>query len=195
MVFDHFQTPDNTYGTRSAEAHFFVSETHSPHIEWLEHTLIHTLADLLLFEQLAVLKGEEGIMLNRPGGQYKSGRSTLNEGLLLKIVRHVRDEAIIMGFEEQQENCNAATLNELGHTKRSKHQDNLRGKRTLGALICMWNNYELRIGTGEGLDNVLRQHIWNNQEDYLERIITFKYKPFGMKDVPRHPIFCGFRKD
>ncbi len=195
LVFDSFKNPENRYHHRLSFAHMKVESIASPHVEWLSHEKIWQLADLLRYEELAIEAGEEGVMLNAPEGYYKEGRSTYREGLLLKVVRHVRDEATVIGFEEGLENCNAATVDGNGLTKRSKHQANMRPNGRLGAFICKWRGHELRIGSGECLTHSLREHIWNHKSRYLNCILTFKFKPFGMKDVPRQPIFCGFRND
>ena len=172
------------------KSHFTGTE-----IKILTQHKCQTLADLECVEETAVAMGEEGVMIRSPYGTYKQGRSTYREGYLLKIVRHVRDEATIIGMVEQEENCNDAITQATGLTKRSSHQANKHGKNILGAFICDWKGHKLKIGTGEGLTHEMRRHIWLRPKDYIGKTITFKYKPFGMKDLPRAPIFVGFRNE
>lgn len=155
--------------------------------------------ELIAYEQECFDKGFEGIMLRTPSSPYKTGRSTLREAYLLKVKRFADSEAVVIGFEEQMENQNEATKDELGHTKRSSHKANMVGKGTLGKFLVIevgstpWAGRNFAIGTGEGLTNELRQTIWDNREEYLSKIVTYKYQVHGIKDLPRLPIWKGFR--
>lgn len=138
--------------------------------------------------------GAEGVMLRDPEGKYKQGRSTLKEGVLLKVKRFTDEEAIVVGFEEKMHNANEATTGELGQTKRSSHQDNMIPCNTLGALVVSSEKWgEFKIGTG--FDDDLRQEIWNNKEAVLGKLVKFKYFETGVKDKPRFPVFLGWRSE
>ena len=138
--------------------------------------------------------GAEGVMLRDPEGKYKQGRSTLKEGILLKVKRFTDEEAIVVGFEEKMHNANEATTGELGQTKRSSHQDNMIPCNTLGALVVSSEKWgEFKIGTG--FDDDLRQEIWNNKEAVLGKLVKFKYFEAGCKDKPRFPVFLGWRSE
>jgi len=52
---------------------------------------------------------------------------------------------------------------------------------------------EFRVGTGEGLTKELRKTIWDARDEYVGKIITYKYQPHGVKELPRFPVFKGFR--
>ena len=159
-------------------------------------TLVRTAAELLALFLKSEENGEEGICFRSPDSPYKQGRSTLREEYLIKLCRWVRFEARITGFEEQMLNTNSPDRNGLGMVDRSSSAAGLVGKGTLGAL---WveddKGRKWKVGTGVGLDDRLRQHIWDNKTKYIGRRITVKYKPHGEKDKPRHPIFCGFREE
>jgi DNA ligase 1 len=161
--------------------------------------IINNEAELLGFETAMLAQGFEGAMLRSINGPYKCGRATLRQGWLLKLKRFMDSEAVVVGFEEQMENTNEKTVDELGHSKRSKHQAGMVGKDTLGKFLVQevgntpWNGLEFAIGTGDGLTADLRQHIWDNREEYLGKIITYKYQPHGTKDLPRIPVWKGFR--
>lgn len=195
LVFDCFVNVEADWINRYNFMGKILVHSVCPQVEALKQYKCNNHDDLECFEDAAVASGEEGVMIRSPYGPYKCGRSTYREGLLLKIVRHVRDEAIIIGMIEQKENCNVATVDATGKTKRSSHAANKRGKNMLGTLICEWQGKRIEVGTGEGLTHMLRKHIWTHQDQYMGKTITFKYKPFGMKDLPRAPIFVGFRKD
>ena len=160
---------------------------------------LHSLSNLQQYEKMCLENGHEGIMIRQPNSPYKCGRSTEKEGYLLKIKRFEDAEAVITGFEEQMENCNELGKDELGHAKRSTNKDGKLGKNTLGSFIVkgvkVFHGQEFRIGTGVGLTQELRREIWDNKHRYWGKLITYKYQPCGTLNLPRLPIFKGFRGD
>lgn len=162
-------------------------------IEVLRQVWITNEEEMLAYETDCVEAGYEGLILRSPTAPYKNGRSTVNEGYLLKVKRFEDSEAEIIGFEEEMFNGNVAETNELGRTKRSTAQSGLVGKRTLGAFLVrdVVSGVEFSIGTG--LTALERQAHWLNQSTTLGGIIKYKFFPVGVKDKPRHPVFLGFR--
>jgi DNA ligase 1 len=151
------------------------------------------------YEQECIEAGFEGIMVRSPNSPYKCGRSTENEGYLLKIKRFEDDEAEIVDVYEEQENQNIATKDVFGRTERSSHQDNKVGKGTLGGFELRSDSWleTFRVGTGFTADDRLR--LWQAyQQDhnvFMGRLIKFKHQPSGAKDRPRFPVFLGFRDE
>jgi len=138
--------------------------------------------------------GAEGVMLRSPEGRYKQGRSTLKEGILLKVKQFVDEEATIIDFEEKMHNTNEATVGELGQTKRSSHQENMIPCGTLGALVVhseKWGSFKI----GTGFNDQQRQEIWDNRELYAEKLVKFKYFAVGIVDKPRFPVYIGIRHE
>jgi DNA ligase-1 len=162
-------------------------------IRALPQTTINNEDELAVYEAEQVNAGYEGVILRKIDGHYKYGRSTVNEGLLLKVKRFEDSECEILEIVEQLKNNNEKTVNELGRSKRSSHQENKTGKDTTGALKVrdLKTGMEFHIGTG--MDDALRQEIWDNKHLYIGRIATYKFFPVGVKDLPRHPVFKGFR--
>ena len=160
-------------------------------IEKLSHAIVSSPEELLELELATLDAGYEGLILRAMHGKYKQGRSTLREQGMLKLKRFQDAEAQVIGFEELQHNANVATLDERGYTKRSSHQENKVGMNTLGALVLDWHKQELRVGTG--FTEAERQQIWDHQERYLGWWAKFKYLPVGVKDLPRHPVWLGWR--
>jgi DNA ligase-1 len=164
------------------------------HISVLEHKLIEHPDDLLTYEAARTAEGYEGVILRKPDGHYKFGRSTAKEGLLLKLKRFEDSEAVVLEVIEEMFNGNEATTNELGRTKRSSHKENKHGKGRMGALLVkdVKTGVEFQIGTGFN-DNDKVQ-FW---EDRFAQpgALTVKYKffPVGVKDKPRHPVYLGLR--
>ena len=189
-VFDKLGTPQVPFHQRLNEVH------QGPRPDWMvpvEHVVINTREQLDTYETEIVEKGWEGVMLRHPDGWYKYGRSTVREGGLLKMKRFKDADAKVVGFEELMHNDNVATVNALGRTERSSHQENMRGAGVLGALIVEYNGAELRIGTG--FDAAQRANIWLRRDMYKYATVVFKYQEVGTKDAPRFPVFKGFRSD
>lgn len=157
----------------------------------LEYKLCNNSKEVLEYEQYCLNAGYEGIMVRSYNGKYKLGRSTLKEGIILKLKRFSDYEAIIVGFVEEYKNLNEAKKNELGRTERSSAKDGLVPNGRLGALICKFNDIEFNIGSG--FTHEERTEVWDNRESYIGKLVKFKCFEVGVKDAPRFPIFLGFR--
>jgi DNA ligase 1 len=162
-------------------------------VKHVAHKLIATAAELIEYEGQQLAYGFEGVMLRRPDGAYKQGRSTLREGILLKLKRFADSEAIVIGYTELETNQNAATTDKLGHTVRSSHKANKVGAGKLGSLMVrdVVSGVEFEIGTG--FDEAARVGLWASREGLAGRVLTYKYQPTGVKDKPRFPVFKGWR--
>lgn len=157
----------------------------------LPHRLVETVDELYDLEEAALENGYEGLMARDPKGPYKFGRSTANEGYLLKVKRRKTSEAIIVGFQEQMHNANEAKLDNMGYIERSSHQANLVPTGVLGALTVRDNGIEFNVGTG--FTAAERADFWQRRDELRGALISYEYLPIGVKDKPRHPVFKGFR--
>lgn len=160
---------------------------------------LENLEQVFAFEEESVLSGWEGIMLRAPNGPYKQGRSTLNEGWLIKMKRYEDSEAIILGCYEQETNLNEAIINEVGKSKRSSHKENRFANGHLGGFHVrdLVTGVEFDIGNFLGITQEERRLMWSRHKLYpqhfIGQIAKYKYFPVGVKDKPRHPTFLGFR--
>ena len=150
------------------------------------------------FHDEMIAQGQEGIILRKPDAYYKYGRGSpvKCECIKMKEGGWVDTEVKITAFHEQLENTNEATIDNLGHTERSGHKENLIGKDTLGAISVSGKfedgrPFECRVGTG--LDDEIRQKVWDDPRRYRDKIVKMKYFKVGIKDKPRFPTFLGFR--
>jgi len=184
-VFDHVASPDDAYRTRANRLR------KDDRVEILPQQHVSTLEQLRTAEDYLLDQGYEGLILRDESAPYKFGRSTAKQGYLLKLKRFVDAEAEVIGFEERMHNGNVATVDALGHTKRSSHQANKTGLGDLGALVCRFGGHVVNIGTG--FDAAERKTIWNNRSKYLGKLAKFKFFDYGVKDSPRHPVFLGWR--
>lgn len=170
-----------------------------PFVKRLKQTLIHSLEDLQDYYQECLEEGHEGIIVRSVDGIYKNGRSTVKQGIMLKLKPFEDSEAVIIDFEEQYHNDNEKEQNELGLSKRSSKQDGKRPAGTLGKFVVKglekdhFKGVEFRIGTGQGLTKALRAEIWKFKKKFLGKIVKFKYQKIGSIDKPRIPVFLGFR--
>ena len=161
----------------------------------LQHIFVHNEQELLELEEQYLSQGYEGLMVRSLEGRYKYGRSTVREGILLKVKRFKDSEAEIIGVEELMHNDNVATLDNLGNTARSSHKDGLVAGDTLGALVVrdLETGIEFKIGTGFTAE--VRQEFWDNHKrgNLVGRIAKYKHFEVGVKEAPRFPVFLGFR--
>ena len=155
----------------------------------LSHYQMSDRDELYRFEDKQLNLGLEGVMVRDPNGPYKFGRSSTNEGILLKLKRFEDSEAVILSIEELQQNNNAATTNALGHTARSSHKANLSGKGTMGALNVRDIHTGVEFSIGTGFDTATRDEYWATQP--IGTIIKYKYFAGGSKDKPRFPVYLG----
>lgn len=188
-LFDHIRFPTKRYTDRHNLLQY--DAIRYPHVKVLPQHVVTCMESLLKLEEDYLNLGYEGLILRDPHAQYKFGRSTTREGILLKLKRFVDAEAEVIGFEERMHNGNEATVNELGRTKRSSHAANKTGRGDLGAILVRFGEVEFSIGTGFTDDE--RNTVWNARDQYLGRLAKFKYFPVGVKTAPRHPVFLGWR--
>jgi len=192
-VFDNFDLDMFGFWDRYNKTKDIVEELDSPYIRMVEHTVIHSAIELQFFWSQCISEGYEGAMVRSCQGPYKRGRSTVKQGYLLKLKVWHDDEAVVIGFEELETNCNAAQTGELGQTKRSHSKEGMVPADTLGALVVHWNGVEFKIGSG--FDMAMRHKIWQNQEEFKGKEVTFKYQEVSKYGKPRFPIFKSFRED
>jgi len=159
-------------------------------------TIISNREELAKELDLYLKAGYEGIMIRNPKGEYKFGRSSTKEGLLLKLKPSEDSEAIILDMVTEYENLNTQEKDNFGYKIRKTKQEFLIEKDTLGSLLVKdaygkWDNKPFHIGTGFTM--IQRKEIWDNKSKYLYSVIKYKYQPIGILDLPRFPVFLGFR--
>ncbi|MBK9952856.1 MAG: ATP-dependent DNA ligase [Candidatus Competibacteraceae bacterium] len=169
-----------------------------PNIEVLKQYTAKTTNEVETIERIALDDGHEGIILRRPDGTYKYGRSTVKEGFLYKLKRYLQSEAVVIGVEPYQTNNNAAELDALGYTKRSSAKAGKVDLDLLGALKVrgrFQESTDVTFNIGTGFTFYERELLWKQRESLLGRIVTYKFFPVGSKDKPRHPVFVSFRSE
>lgn len=111
--------------------------------------------------------GHEGIIVKLPDSPYVNKR----DYGYMKIKGEESEDLEIVGFE----------AGEVG-----KKYEN-----TLGAILVNRNGVIVKVSSG--LSDALRDEIWNNQSDYLGRIIEVMFHEETPDGSLRHPRFKRFR--
>lgn len=207
-LFDDFNDPTAPFisriaGVRARAAEIneaFASVVGYCPVEVLEQVLINNEAELLEYEAKKVAAGYEGVMVRKPEGEYKHGRSTLNQGWLLKVKRFVHSEAKIIGYEQEYENTNEAFLDELGRTKRSTAQEGMVPVERLAKFLCESDDWNETFAVScTSMTHAEREKAWQNiqknPDHYNGEICRFKHFPHGAKDRPRHGLYDGIRDE
>lgn len=195
-VFDYIYNPAAGYADRYSHLRQYSKERPflaNQGVKFLRHEVIESAKELFEYEQFMLSLGYEGVMTRSMGGIYKFGRSTLREGHIVKIKRFSQEEAEVVGFVEKMKNNNEQKRDERGYAKRSSHKAGKVPANTLGALVVQSPKYEGTFEIGSGLTAAEAQKIWNSRRKYLGRMVTFKFFEVGDYNVPRHPVFVGWR--
>ena len=183
------------YGARATIAREKVEEFNDPRVTLVRQEIVGNIDQLNLFNLNCIASGYEGCMLRDPNGFYKQGRSSVKEGIILKVKVWADNEAVVIGFKERMHNTNEQVRSELGLAKRSTAKDGMVGTNMLGALRVRglngdFKDKEFDIG---GYTHAQATDFWLNQDQLIGKIAKYKHFPIGVKDLPRFPGFLGFR--
>ena len=189
-IFDIWDSKKNYY-SRNKELFKYNS---IPYINIVNQHLITNMKELEEYEVKVLNLGYEGVMIRKPDTLYKNGRSTVKSGELLKLKRFSDSEGIIKCCLPLMHNNNEAVTDELGYTSRSTCKNNMVVKEMLGSFIIEdLNNSNVIFNVGSGFTKKERIDYWNNRDNLIGKIIVYKYFTIVMQNLPRFPIFKGFR--
>lgn len=158
------------------------------------HTEVTSLNDLSLYEDLVLEAGYEGVMLRGPHSAYKCGRATANENSLWKLKQFTDGELVVNEVLEGVVNINHATMDALGRTVRSKHQDGMIPSNQIGTIIGhdIQTGWMLELSPGR-MAHAMRIALWQNKSEIVGKIVKYKCFNYGSIDTPRFATFQGFR--
>lgn len=130
-------------------------------------------AGIPAWSDYATAQGFEGVMLNDPHAKYEAKRT---KGLLKVKKMHTAD-LLVVGFEEAIDGKNRGGLKSL--------------------IVQLDEDNTFNVSSG--LTEEQREHIWNNQDEYLGKIIEIKFfeettNKNGGRSL-RFPVVLGFRDD
>lgn len=164
-----------------------------PWIRRVHHHFVHSYDELLALEAEYLQQGYEGVMLRDPNGPYKQNRSTLREGILLKVKRFQDSEAVVLDYELLNRNLNEQTKDERGYSKRSTSQDGKVADDLIGSLLVRDLHTGVVFSIGSGFSESQRYQLFNSRDSLRGQIVKYKSFSIGVKEKPRFPIFLGFR--
>lgn len=155
---------------------------------------INSQEELEEFYTKALEMGYEGLIIRKQDMPHKSGRCTIREGSYLRMKPTGDSEGVVLRVEEAYENLNEAKVNELGHTERSTHQENMKPKGMIGALILkdIHSKEEVKVGAGK-LTHDQRKYFFENQDEIVGELVKYAFLATGKKEKPRHPRYISHR--
>lgn len=157
---------------------------------------VTTLDDLLYQDAMWLAAGYEGTIVRDPNGKYKQGRSTPNQGGLLRIKRFANGEMLVTGIEEGKSNCNEATVGANGYTERSTHQENMVPNGMVGTLLGKDTKTGANMKCAAGrMTHQERIDYFNFPQKLIGKQVKFKHFLKGVKDKPRFPTFQCIKID
>ena len=190
-VYDIVNLPNLTFEQRNAVYQDIIGKIHSiapeysPYIKPVTQHIVRSSDVLEELYQLAISKGYEGLITKKPSGAYKHGRSTLKQQLCLKFKQELEDEGVIVDFVELNHNLDTSC----------KKKENMVPGNTLGAFVVQWNGVQFEVGTGIGMTHHFRQYVWDNQDKFMHKRLTFKYQELSANGVPRIPRYKVIRDE
>ena len=165
------------------------------YLEDVTHHLVINEAQLMEYHFEFCEAGYEGTMIRNPEGRYKNGRSTVKEGILLKLKDFNDAEAVLVEVTEKFHNTNKLEQDELGYAKRSSKKENLVPSGTAGSVVLNWNGIEFRAGFGPGIDDATKQWLFNTRGSHIGETVKFSYQELSKDGIPRFGKMLGFRTD
>lgn len=166
-----------------------------PWLQLIKHYTINNRVELEGMLKRALECGYEGIVARCPNAEYKHGRATEKGRQLMRWVPWEKAEAIVIGFEQGMHNTNEATVNELGNSNRATNAENMIPSGRLGAFLVknVIDGIEFKVGNGKGMTHAFCTEVWENQDNYMNKIFTYTHKVVGGYDKPRQAQFVGWR--
>ena len=197
-VFDQFAESSAPFVARITELYADIPPIAD--VVCIEQVEIKNADELAKLEEAWLAEGYEGVMLRDPAGPYKQGRSSENQGWLLKLKQFEDGEARVVGLVEECENTNTAMTNALGRTERSTAKAGMVGKGRLGKfeVIGVGGTYDgVEFSVGGGFTAAMREEFWlpSAPQELIGKILKFKYFASGSKERPRFPVFLGWRDE
>lgn len=197
FCFDDFSDPSLPFFQRLELARSKVEKARREGlpVDFLHHEEVTSTAQMLTMYRRNLDKGLEGLMLRKVDAPYRYGRSTPRSGELFKLKEFATAEAVVTGWEPLYRNFNEKTTNALGLSERSSHKGNKVADELVGALYArdLITGVEFKVGSGFTLED--REQMYLERETLCGRIFTYKSAQAGVIELPRHPVWLGFRSE
>ena len=177
----------------------YVASLGDERVTVIPQHLVHTIEEILVWEEHYLEMGYEGVMLRTPHGRYKGGlkkanRCTMLEGIIFKLKRMEDFEAQVTGFEEGTTNTNEDVRDNLGNAKRSSCKAGMVPAGTVGKFLIEYNGQTEKVAPGSFKKDEL-EFIWNNQSCFLGKWLAVRHFPHGAVKKLRMARAKGFRDE
>ena len=193
-VFDHFLLPSLGYEVRARDLADAAPgwEVGLP-VKVITQRYIVNPPELHEYLDLCMEQGFEGVMIRDPSSIYKFGRSTVREGIMLKVKPLDMDTGVVVRTEQLQRNFNLQVRNELGYAHRPTNASGKTGDELVGKLVLKSERWgEVKVGSG--LTDQMRTAWWNRPDLIIGQTVKFQFQGIGSVDKPRCPVFKGVVK-
>lgn len=204
ILIDDINIKDLIFNERLNRLNLFVNNNQDK-FQLPDYIIIETIEQLLAYEEHILTQDHEAIIIRNPYLIYKEGVSS-REGELLRLKRHISEEAIIEDILPAFTNNNEAKINLLGNKERSSCLNGKVAKEEVGKLICRiikdihdpWSGRlivkkdSICVVAPGNMTKEDKINIYKNKKLYKGRMIKFKSFPKGTKDKPRFATFQYF---
>lgn len=193
-AFDRWDRPDRPFQWRHGSIEDVIDDNRRRPIALVPHTPLGTIAEATAHERGLVKAGFEGTCYRHPDGKYKPGRSTLNEGWLLKFKRFIDGEAVVLEVLEGNTNTNEVTTDKLGRPKRSTAAAGMVKSGKVGSLRCtnVATGEEMIVSAGT-MKRPDRLKFMAQPKLLVGQVIVWRAFDYGVKDMLRYATFHGIR--
>lgn len=208
MCFDYVthETQHLSYKDRHKILVEKVRALNLPNIVYIPYYIVSSLEEYRSLRDMWMDMGYEGVVVRDLDYPHKEGRSSAVKPHLWRWKPWDTAEIRVTVIEEGTTNLNEATIDELGHTKRSTHQENMKLSgivgTIIGALLSDLKDFhgnvvavagtEVRVSPGE-MTAKEREYYFLHQDEILGHIVEFSFMNFGLKDRPRFAQFKRIR--
>lgn len=165
----------------------------------LEQSVARSIDQLREGFNKAITEGYEGLILKSPDLPYFFGRSTVKQGYALKWKEFVDIDCEVLDILPGFTNTNKQERDELGKAKRSSAKAGKVQIESVGRFVvrCVDQNSPFlgktfKAGPGSLTDPELAA-IWKVRDKYLGKFMKVKIGKSGAKNLPRFPMFNGWR--
>ena len=170
----------------------------------IDQVLHNSKEEVIEFYENALSDGYEGWVGKKPNSAYKKGRSTVNEGIYLRLKPEDTFDGVVIEIIERLENLCESEENELGLMSKRQDKD-MKASTGLAAVAlvdCKLFNKPVRVSLTRGIldytdtkKSPSRASIFRNKASFIGRNIRFVGFTIKGMDLPRSPRFDDWRTD
>lgn len=167
-VFD-LPLPRVTTGVRLSEYTKRFTNPQLPHVVPLKYHCLKNRAEVDTFYDKVLKAGHEGIVIKTISANYYDGKKYFVQ----KRVPMFTTECVILDIIEGRKGF-------VG---------------MMGAFLVAFNDTTLKVGMGQGVDFLYREHVWENKEKFIGKTLKVGYKSITPQGSLQSPKILGVRWD